>query len=142
MSTQLSPYQIKAYADMLKVKQKYKCPMCGCSLSYGRTALDHSHTTGMIRAVLCNQCNRSEGKVRFGMRYMAKSNHLVRTNPVAWLKNLVTYLEYHHKNPSKVFHPSFDVRLGKQKPVTKVKAKRKCPKKKIVKKVVKKVVKK
>lgn len=41
------------------------CRICGCSSDsprvLGSFAVDHDHTTGAIRGLLCNQCNRAIG---------------------------------------------------------------------------------
>lgn len=58
---------IKQYNEML-AKQKGVCAICeGCEKSTapsGKTrplALDHCHSTGMVRGLLCSRCNRALG---------------------------------------------------------------------------------
>lgn len=47
--------------DMLK-KQGDRCGICGVTLTLGsKTHLDHDHTTGSIRGVLCQKCNHGIG---------------------------------------------------------------------------------
>jgi hypothetical protein len=70
------------YKDIPKIKkelinrQNGLCPICDRNLYKLKTrdrCLDHNHTTGRIRAVLCRSCNAIEGKayklfIRMGLR--------------------------------------------------------------------------
>ena len=61
---------IKEY-DILLEKQNHKCAICGSSDPKGRKSgrggrvdvfyVDHCHSTGKVRGLLCNICNRSMG---------------------------------------------------------------------------------
>ena len=113
---QIKTTEIAKYRKMHALKSKYLCPICGAPLKE-RVALDHCHATGMLRATLCGQCNRAEGKVKSGAQYMAPTNSLPRTDYIQYLENLINYLKYHRDNPSNIIHPSFDLATGKQKPV-------------------------
>lgn len=62
--------------------QDYKCPLCSKSFSEGAfgpdsPVVDHCHTNGHVRGIICNECNR-------GLGYF-------RDNPEA-LMNAVQYL--------------------------------------------------
>lgn len=51
------------YVKMLN-NQKGKCAICGTEKPTGKWkvfAVDHCHTTGKIRGLLCNECNRGMG---------------------------------------------------------------------------------
>lgn len=48
------------YNEML-VKQCGKCNICHKPPKYKRLSVDHCHTTGRIRALLCNECNIAVG---------------------------------------------------------------------------------
>ena len=52
--------------------------------------LDHDHTTGFLRDVLCRNCNGIEGKV-FNLARRAKAGLTTEE----WLRNLVAYWERH-----------------------------------------------
>ena len=113
---ELKDTDLPKYRRSIAIKQKYLCGICGCSLGGVKHALDHGHHNGMLRGVLCNTCNRSEGKLKKGAEYMVKSTHLVKTDYIQFLKNLIDYLEHHHTNPSNVIHPTYDLKKGRQKP--------------------------
>ena len=56
---------IEAYEEMRSAQQN-KCAICETELSnrgWGPTSpqIDHNHTTGKVRAILCNRCNRGLG---------------------------------------------------------------------------------
>ena len=117
MTTQLRDNQIDLYRKQKAAKQKYRCPICLGSLAHGLNALDHSHKNGQIRSVLCNSCNVSEGKVLAGALFRTPMSNMAKQDTIKWLRNLANYLEHHEANPSGVYHPTFDIKTGKQKPV-------------------------
>jgi len=49
---------LEEYNTMLE-KQDYRCDCCGilASLLKRRMAVDHNHSTGAVRALLCPKCN-------------------------------------------------------------------------------------
>jgi hypothetical protein len=52
---------IKEFKKMLS-EQKGMCAICLTKDNYGKKlAVDHCHTTGKIRGLLCNRCNRAIG---------------------------------------------------------------------------------
>lgn len=108
---------VATYRKQKSAMQKFKCPICKGPLQLGVTALDHSHSNGHCRSVLCRSCNVGEGKVLAGLRFRTTTTNLAYRDPVQWLRNLADYLEYHESNPSGVIHPTFDLKTGKQKPV-------------------------
>lgn len=112
----LTDASLPAVRKTYSVKQQYRCPICEGTIAAGKPALDHDHNTGHCRAVLCQSCNVGEGKVKAGRLFRTPKTNLAYTDPVKWLRNLADYLEYHQANPSGLIHPTFDVKLGKQKP--------------------------
>ena len=60
-------------------EQDYQCPICGCQLSsQDNPCVDHCHTSGAIRGILCSRCNLGLG--HFG-------------DSVEVLKRAIIYLE-------------------------------------------------
>lgn len=88
-------------ASLLKA-QEYGCPLCDGSLratAVKTPALDHDHSTGFIRGVLCVHCNGIEGKV-FNLARRAKN----KLTPEQWLSNLVEYWRLHSTPQHPLLH--------------------------------------
>lgn len=49
------------FDDMLR-KQDYKCAICRCN--FKKRCVDHDHTTGVVRGLLCDRCNMGIGKLK------------------------------------------------------------------------------
>lgn len=97
--------------DFLLEKQHQKCAICEVTISSQTgVALDHQHCTkseglgengaGLIRGVLCRNCNSLEGKFwNASKRYRING---VEDSPVSsrvqWLRNLANYLENNASN--------------------------------------------
>lgn len=68
------------YVKMLS-DQEYKCAICKTELFAGKdTHVDHSHSTGKVREILCQNCNKALG--------------LVNDN-VSILEGMIKYLKKH-----------------------------------------------
>lgn len=90
MSERQRKYQLKFnygiteadYGSMLAM-QTSRCGICGTDKLTGkwkRFAVDHDHTTGRVRGLLCNECNRGIG--------------LLKDNPDI-LRKAAEYIDYH-----------------------------------------------
>jgi len=60
----------KTELEIILVKQKNKCAICSCHIVYGqnivnkgRAVIDHCHSTGAVRDILCNACNTVLGHI-------------------------------------------------------------------------------
>jgi len=58
---------LKTAADKKRVREDLStgfCPICGCKYSTGmnQAVLDHDHSSGRIRSVLCSKCNLLLGR--------------------------------------------------------------------------------
>jgi hypothetical protein len=42
-------------------EQDGKCPLCAVAIGIMGSAIDHNHSTGEFRGLLCSQCNRALG---------------------------------------------------------------------------------
>jgi hypothetical protein len=71
--------------NALSIKQNHKCAICKEEEIYYRNkvlCVDHDHTTGKIRGLLCNRCNRSIG--------LLKDSIEILENAIKYLKNVQT----------------------------------------------------
>lgn len=67
-------------------KQNFKCTICGSELKNdNKTHIDHCHITGVIRDILCGNCNNILGKVNEDIEY---------------LNNLINYINRFGKSDS------------------------------------------
>ena len=61
------------YTQMLEV-QGGVCAICGCPCATGRRlAVDHCHTTGKVRGLLCGNCNKGLGSFKDDPRLIRKA---------------------------------------------------------------------
>jgi len=78
--TRLYGITTKDFDDMLS-DQCGRCAICGTHFESSRTThIDHNHTTGKVRSLLCQHCNHLLGKAK---------------DSVQILENAVHYLKYH-----------------------------------------------
>lgn len=63
--------------------------------------MDHDHTTGSLRGVLCLQCNKIEGKIKNRANTAKKS--LTKED---WLENLLKYWRKHESPKSHYIYPT------------------------------------
>ena len=78
------------------------CPLCGIKLSSVTPCLDHDHETGLLRGVLCLNCNGMEGKVINRARRASRGQP-----PVEWLKRLMLYYAKWEAKPDRREHWTF-----------------------------------
>lgn len=60
----------------LKKKQEYKCAICGREegeTNLAKFVVDHCHTTGKVRGVLCGNCNVALGKMEDDVARLARA---------------------------------------------------------------------
>lgn len=51
-------------AAILSKRQEGRCALCRMELKPAGACLDHNHSTGLVRGVLCRNCNGIEGKIK------------------------------------------------------------------------------
>lgn len=104
--------------------QDNKCCLCDTRLDDDNSCLDHCHSTGAIRGVLCRNCNGIEGKV-YNLARRAKRLYTV----TRWLERLLAYYHQHETSPSGVWHPTYkttdEKRLARNAKARKARAKAK-----------------
>lgn len=72
--------------NLIEAFQKKVCFICGKPNKSGnRLSTDHSHTTGLLRGLLCQRCNRILGKI--------EDPRFWRDNTIALLERLIVYLK-------------------------------------------------
>jgi predicted transcriptional regulator YheO len=79
MNTSLKKYGItkEEYVELRMVKH---CEVCGSDGEGKSLHIDHCHTSGKVRGMLCHSCNVSLGKLK---------------ESVLTLQNLIKYIEKH-----------------------------------------------
>ena len=60
------------YKKLLE-QQKGVCAICGCKPNGKALAVDHNHTTGKIRGLLCHDCNVGIGFLKEDISILQKS---------------------------------------------------------------------
>lgn len=96
----LKTTEVALIREKISAQQGHKCAACGAPLK-GRgakkAALDHCHTTGKIRGVLCLNCNGMEGKLNNIARRAMKDD------PDGWIERI---LAYRRKTHYPLLHPT------------------------------------
>lgn len=103
-------------ADLVSLREKLlkaqnnTCPLCDgtmssdpakvkASKSLKGAVLDHDHSTGVVRDVLCRNCNGHEGKILSSMNHCKN-----KLTPREWLTRLINYWDKHEASPRKIVH--------------------------------------
>lgn len=70
------------YQDLLK-SQNGVCAICGRPPQKKRLAVDHSHTTGVVRGLLCSPCNVSLGGFQDSLEILQRAYEYLKNSLVA-----------------------------------------------------------
>lgn len=92
---------IPVLREKIIFQQGGKCCICKIDLRCVTPCLDHDHKSGLIRGVLCTNCNAMEGKI-FNVSRRGKRQ---RTE-AEFLKSILEYWEFSNDYPRTEFHPS------------------------------------
>ncbi len=98
--------KVKVIRDRMYKEQEGVCAICGLHMTPSQAVLDHSHSTGRVRAVLHRCCNSGEGKMVSLLRRFF--NH-VDIEEISEIDTLMNDLHYHwfQKDYSNMpYHPS------------------------------------
>lgn len=94
--------QIAAVRSAIATKrQNGRCPLC--TRSFGTRViecLDHDHVTGLIRGVLCKNCNGIEGKIK----NLAARGRVGLTS-VEYLQKIIDYWTLYETDRTGLLHP-------------------------------------
>lgn len=72
------------FRDALIDEADHKCQICLTPLSYENIPnVDHCHSTGMIRGVLCGHCNRGLGLFKDSAQLLAEAIKYLSKEPMA-----------------------------------------------------------
>ncbi len=100
----LKTSQIPSIKAQILKKQKNLCILCQRDLTLLKPVdivLDHDHKTGLIRSVLCRNCNAVEGKV---LRLLTRGK---ASNSIGdYGRRLLDYWTYWSENSREIFHPT------------------------------------
>ena len=88
-------------AAILAKRQEGKCAICQAPLTLSMACLDHDHSTGLIRGVLCRNCNGIEGKIKNlvtrGRRTFTHKDYLAQ---------VLRYWIHHETDRTGLLHPT------------------------------------
>lgn len=71
---------LEQYKEIL-ISQKYKCKICKKKCPTGKAlAIDHSHSTGKIRGLLCWRCNMGIGQFNDNVKLLVAAARYLRYN--------------------------------------------------------------
>lgn len=99
-SRKLKTSEVAQVRARLFEEQHGICPLC-LQTPIEIPVLDHCHSKGHIRGVLCSNCNGMEGRIRnYGVRARRHLQYL------DWLANLLAYLQHHEQDRTGLIHPT------------------------------------
>jgi hypothetical protein len=98
---QLKPREVPIVKAAVLKQQDGKCPLCTIPLTVQTGCLDHDHVTGVVRGVLCRNCNGIEGKIK---NLVTRARRGARF--VDWLGRLIMYWLHHERNPRDFLYPT------------------------------------
>ena len=82
-------------------RQSNRCPLCERAFGSRVIAcLDHDHVTGLVRGVLCKNCNGVEGKIKS----LAVRGRM-SLSMTKYLQNVSEYWEFYSTDRTGLLHP-------------------------------------
>lgn len=83
-------------------QQKGICPLCKTYMAtLSDACLDHNHDTGLIRGVLCRNCNGIEGKIKNLVNRARRGMEFAN-----FLGNVILYWLKHATDQTGLYHPT------------------------------------
>lgn len=108
----LKPKDVPRIKAALKKKQGNRCLLCRRNfddMADKDAVLDHDHRTGLVRGVLCRNCNGMEGKI-WNRANRAKQAMTV----IEWTARLVKYWELYENDHTGLLHPTHKTEAEKK----------------------------
>ena len=104
--------EVAIIRNAIKQEQGNVCALCGGSFTDAKLkgkklvpkltpTLDHNHTTGIIRGVLCSNCNGMEGRI---LNRVKSAKRDLEINE--WLGKLLDYWNFHAIPQTPFIHPN------------------------------------
>ena len=97
----LKQTQVKAVREDLASKQGNRCGICKTIMTPDMQVMDHNHSSGVLRDVLCRNCNGIEGKI-YNLANRAKRVHTVEW----YIQRLLAYWDKHSEPQSDLVYPT------------------------------------
>jgi hypothetical protein len=69
-------------------KQNNTCAICGNINTYKSMNVDHNHTTGEIRGLLCHTCNKALGLFKEDLNILTSACNYLKGNVVCEVKEV------------------------------------------------------
>lgn len=96
----LKTTEVATVRASLLERQQFRCAICQLPCRPPQDVLDHSHSTGLVRATLHRGCNSLLGKVENNYKRYGVSNL------AAFLHGLPAYLQRHTTDQTGLLHPT------------------------------------
>lgn len=120
MFLEITKVQLKEVRAKILEHQGFKCAICNVELTEndsGNCHVDHQHLfksetlgengNGLIRGVLCRDCNALEGKIWNNIhRYGKVLGDTPTEGRKKFLENLVRYYDFNFQQVEKILHPN------------------------------------
>lgn len=87
-------------AAILSKRQGGKCAICQKGITLAEACLDHDHSTGLVRGVLCRNCNGIEGKIK-NLVTRARRWHTHQD----YIGLVLKYWLWHLEDRTGIYHP-------------------------------------
>jgi len=75
------------------LSQKGRCKLCGKEVLYDKMQVDHNHTTGVVRGLLCYSCNSRIGYIESCMETEPCLQWQCKLPCKGFIRKVLRYLE-------------------------------------------------